>query len=318
MNPLVSIIIPVFNAKSYAMELAECLQRQTYTHYEVIWVDDHSTDGTLEALQSYNDKRFLCYKRPIEMSKGGQSCRNYGMDIAKGEYMIIIDSDDLVQEFFVEQRVSAMQKHPEMDFCIFPAYSFNDGDPERKPQFWWGKPNGMGLMESFLCDRYQYTVWTNIYKSSFINQIRWDERIKLHQDLDFNISTLLLKPRLMFIEDAKPDYLYRRYAGSVSKNFFTKEKLHSTFYLWDKIWKCLELSKAENEENRKYLWQYVMGYFQRNRWEGKYTYGVEIARFVMSHYGLWVGAKLWLGNLIEWYYPFSIGKWRLQHRCIEY
>lgn len=70
-QPLISIIIPVFNVKDYVAELAKCFLHQTYRNFEVLWIDDWSTDGSLEKLQSYSDKRFRCYKRPDSLPKGG-------------------------------------------------------------------------------------------------------------------------------------------------------------------------------------------------------------------------------------------------------
>lgn len=226
------------------------------------------------------------------------------MDMSKGDYLIIIDSDDLIPGFFVEQRLKAMLLHPEMDMCIFPAYSFYDGS-NFKPQEWWGKPTGEDVLQSFLRNKFQYTVWTNIYKASFIKQIRWDERIKLHQDLDFNISTLLLYPKMMFVEDAQPDYYYRIRKGSVCSKFITDEKHLSSMYLFDKIYNRLNLGLKMNESLKACFWEHMQDYRGRLVPEGNWKHRFSFVSFVRNKFGLAKAVYIFFSFL------YKIPKYRL-------
>ena len=96
-NPLVSIIIPTYNRAHIIHETLDSVLSQSYTNWKCIVVDDGSTDTTEEVLKSYvkKDARFQYNKRPIDRKKGANACRNYGLDLAKGAYIVFFDSDDV-------------------------------------------------------------------------------------------------------------------------------------------------------------------------------------------------------------------------------
>ena len=107
--PVVSIIVPVYNVKSYVGECVESLCRQTYTNLEILLVDDGSTDGSGEVCDEYagRDERI----RVIHQANRGLSgARNMGLDDARGEYIAFVDSDDLVSTNYVETLYELLMK----------------------------------------------------------------------------------------------------------------------------------------------------------------------------------------------------------------
>src|SRR5690554_2651351 len=92
-KPLFSIIIPTYNRADIIGRTIESALNQTYDHFEVIVVDDGSTDNTAEAVEKYKDKRLSYYKK--ENAERG-AARNYGAQRAKGDYVYFLDSDDLL------------------------------------------------------------------------------------------------------------------------------------------------------------------------------------------------------------------------------
>src|SRR5690606_5297620 len=95
-EPLVSVVIPTFNR---ALLLKRCISSvidQTYQNWELIVVDDGSTDGTSDLLEMYisSDKRVKYFKRPNNRKKGANSCRNIGIKKSNGQYIAFLDSDD--------------------------------------------------------------------------------------------------------------------------------------------------------------------------------------------------------------------------------
>ena len=96
MNPTISIIIPVYNQEKYLSRCLDSVFAQTFTDFEVICVNDHSTDSTAEILKEYSEKdsRIVAFENP---DKGVCSARNFGIDNAKGEYIGFVDSDDFIQ-----------------------------------------------------------------------------------------------------------------------------------------------------------------------------------------------------------------------------
>ena len=107
MNPLVSIIIPNYNREHLIGETLKSIRAQTYTHWECIVVDDHSTDASWSIVDDFckQDKRIQQVKRPQELLKGACSCRNYGFAISKGEFINWFDSDDLMAANKLELQV---------------------------------------------------------------------------------------------------------------------------------------------------------------------------------------------------------------------
>jgi len=101
MNPLISIIVPVYNTERYLNNCIESILNQSYNNIELILVNDGSTDGSeLICLDfSHNDKRV---KYLYKTNGGPSSARNIGLDYASGEYISFIDSDDFVDNYFIE------------------------------------------------------------------------------------------------------------------------------------------------------------------------------------------------------------------------
>lgn len=104
MNPLVTIIMATYNRAHLIGETLVSIQNQTYPDWECLIVDDGSTDNTFETLKDFivNDTRFQYFKRPETHQKGLPGCRNFGLDNAKGEFIIFFDDDDIVHPLNLE------------------------------------------------------------------------------------------------------------------------------------------------------------------------------------------------------------------------
>ncbi|MTI32488.1 glycosyltransferase family 2 protein [Xanthovirga aplysinae] len=123
---IVSIIIPVFNRVNLVSETLNSVLDQSYQHWETIIVDDGSTDGTQDLIKTFveKDQRFHFYQRDRK-PKGGSVCRNIGLEKANGDYVIFLDSDDLLAPFCLQERMAVMRQNPDLDFAVFNMESFN-------------------------------------------------------------------------------------------------------------------------------------------------------------------------------------------------
>lgn len=100
-KPLISIIVPVYNVELYINDCLNSIRKQTYKNIEIIVVEDLSTDGSKKALQPhFKDKRVKLIQH--EKNSGLSSARNTGIEEAKGEYMIFVDSDDIIDSRLIE------------------------------------------------------------------------------------------------------------------------------------------------------------------------------------------------------------------------
>ncbi len=123
---LISVIIPVYNVEKYLRECIDSVLNQTYTEYEIILVDDGSTDYSGKICDDYAEK-YDCIS-VIHKENGGLSkARNFGIENSKGEYIYFLDSDDYIIPEAFEKLIFIIQKE-KSDFVFFDSYSF--ADPE--------------------------------------------------------------------------------------------------------------------------------------------------------------------------------------------
>lgn len=116
---LVSVITPCYNGGVYLSETIKSVMTQTYPHWEMIIVDDGSTDGSEEIAQKYaaNDSRI----QSVRQSNGGSaSARNRGIRMARGRYIALLDADDLWEPEFLERQLAFMKR--ENALCVFCSY----------------------------------------------------------------------------------------------------------------------------------------------------------------------------------------------------
>ncbi len=111
--PRISVIIPTYNREKLVREAIQSVLRQTYTYFELIVVDDGSTDNTKAVVNSFQDPRV---RYEYQAKRGTSAARNTGINCSTTEYLAFLDSDDLYLETALEKSVSALDSHPEAGF----------------------------------------------------------------------------------------------------------------------------------------------------------------------------------------------------------
>ena len=254
-NYKLAIIIPCWNCENEIAQMFDCVLQQSFQDWRVFCVDDQSLDNTLPILQKYSkvDDRIHYMVRDRE-PKGAQTCRNIGFNQAEGaEYIIWFDADDIIAPCCFEQRVSYMDKHPDLDFGVFPAKSFINDIWDKDT----GKCYGFPFFEDSLGAMLNWTLpmvgWTNIYRRSslVVSGHKWDENILSMQDSDFNIQSLIKGLRFNYAvtEGAKVDYFHRleQNKSSVSHGIHSVPHFSSHIYFLTKITESLS-----QEQKKKY------------------------------------------------------------------
>lgn len=126
MPPLVSVLIPCFNAEKYVGEAIESALAQTHPNIEVVVVDDGSTDGSVEAIRLFGD-RVVAEFAP---NRGACAARNRALALSRGEYIQFLDADDLLKPEKVERQLPLLERN-EADLVFSRGTLFGDGKPER-------------------------------------------------------------------------------------------------------------------------------------------------------------------------------------------
>jgi glycosyltransferase involved in cell wall biosynthesis len=113
-NPLISCIVPVFNGERYLGEALNSILAQIYRPVEIIVIDDGSTDGTRRLVTSYGDQVRYVW----QPNSGPPRARNFGLSVAKGEFIAFLDADDLWQPDKLKIQMTRFRERPELDLCV--------------------------------------------------------------------------------------------------------------------------------------------------------------------------------------------------------
>ena len=130
-SPLVSVIVPTYNYGHLITATLECLQSQSYENWEIIIVDDGSTDNTeaVVTAAAASDSRIRYYKQE---NRKQAAARNHGLRQSKGDYVQFLDSDDLLERRKLELHVAFLQQHPEIDIVYSGVRYFSSDNPDER------------------------------------------------------------------------------------------------------------------------------------------------------------------------------------------
>jgi len=187
----VSIIIPCYNREDLLGATLDSVLAQTFGSWEAIVVDDHSQDNSLEMAQWYGrkDSRIRAGKRQVAR-KGASVCRNQGLSQARGEYVIFLDSDDLLSPGCLKHRVAAMEQNPNCGFGVYQTELFTRAIGDR--QVLWNAYTDANDLHRFLS---LDTVWLTtgpIWRRQAVAQLGgFDENILSFQDWELHVRALI-------------------------------------------------------------------------------------------------------------------------------
>lgn len=215
-NDLVSVIIPVHNAERFIDDTVASIKSQTFSNWEVIMVNDSSTDNSRSIMESYTtDPRF----RVIDLSgKGGAAnARNAGLAAAKGRFIAYLDADDIWFPDKLEAQLAFMEKH-ECAFS-FTAYEYATAD-------------GIGVAKivqvpSTITYREAIKNTTIFTSTVMFDRQKLDEKLMVMPDVPSEDSATwwqVLRSGIKGYGMRDPKTLYRRSAGTLSANKFTAIK----------------------------------------------------------------------------------------------
>lgn len=223
-----SIIVPGYNAEKYIKRAVESVLGQSFQDYELILVDDGSTDATYNILEKYanSDKRV----KTFHIENGGVShARNTGIDAAKGEYLLFLDADDMYKENALEVLHNVcLQKEP--DFLTFGYEQLN-----QKLSVHHGK-EGIYDEESIRSNLLQIVtddmfgaVWSKVYRASIVkaHHVRMDENLYLGEDYCFNLQMLRYSSHFQVIEEALYVYIIQNQQSIIKS--YKKDKFEQMY-----------------------------------------------------------------------------------------
>lgn len=222
MEPLISIVVPVYRVEAYLKRCVDSLRSQTYANLEIILVDDGSPDGCPAICDSYAEQDGRI--RVIHQKNAGLSgARNAGIDIAKGEYLAFVDSDDYVSPDFIRSMYELLQ---ETGCAIAQCrFAYVQGEPlKSEPSSSVRIYRGESLMEQLYGPEEEATyfvvAWNKLYRRELFEQIRYPLG-RIHEDEATTYRLFHAGKKLAFLDRALYGY-YTENAGSITSVFSEK------------------------------------------------------------------------------------------------
>ena len=210
--PEVSIIVPLYNKKEYVTDMLESVRSQSFQDYELIIVDDGSTDGSGQIAERYatHDERL----RVVHIKNGGVShARNIGLEMATGTYITFIDADDTVATDYLENLYRCITEN-DVDLVISGVVKVGDSPSQTTvvlPLFQ-GKMTRADVLDAFAQVQKETGIFgycvAKIFPKSILGSIRFDEKLQLAEDFDFYLK--LYNKVSSFYFDNAALYYYRQ------------------------------------------------------------------------------------------------------------
>lgn len=224
-NPLISVIVPVYNVENYVGKCIESILQQVYTNIEILLVNDGSKDSSGKICNDYatKDDRIIV----LNKENGGLSdARNFAIDRAKGEYFVFIDSDDMVSSIYVETLHHLISQY-KTNMAVTLAHHFKENEaiivPEEVTQEC--KFSRIEALESMLYQRdFDTSAWAKIYHKSLFETIRYPKGL-IYEDVPTTYK-LILKSNGVAFKNQK-NYYYLLRDNSIEGSPFSPKKFES-------------------------------------------------------------------------------------------
>lgn len=236
MNVKVSVIIPIYNVEQYLIRCVESVMSQSYSHLEIILVDDGSPDKCPEIcdLLSREDARI----KVIHKENGGlSSARNAGLDVATGDYIAFVDSDDYIDKSMIEIMIVAVEKYGVPVACCGRVRVSNTNQnlmfnlPKEKVL-----TGEQAIKEVLLGGCVEEAAWDKLYKADIFKNRRFPLG-EINEDVVQTIEILGACKSIVHV--GKPLYYYCENIGSITQNGYDRRKTSIIKHL-DQIRKYLE------------------------------------------------------------------------------
>ena len=213
---MISIIVPVYNVEKYIVECIESILAQTYTNWELFLINDGSTDSSGDICQSYahKDSR-IAYIRTE--NRGACHARNTGLEKAKGEYIFFMDSDDMLMHDALQILLDKFAVAQVELVCGECQAMYKNGKDYnyKRPVFPDKITSGNQMLKDILTYNTLCSIWGKLYKRDLIGSIRFEENLKLGQDIHF-LTTLFSERSCSVLRCPEKIYRYRILQNSIS------------------------------------------------------------------------------------------------------
>jgi glycosyltransferase involved in cell wall biosynthesis len=250
-KPSISVIIPVYNRSNLIYYTLDSVLKQTYSSWECIIIDDGSTDKTQDIVEAFceKDNRFIFFNRPNIKPKGANACRNYGLELSIGDYIIFLDSDDLLTNIALEDRLNHMEEG-DFDMVVTHSRAFkqNVGDMDLIWNKLFKDETNDDLLIRFFNSDMPWCTNSVTWSRKFMKKVEgWDESLCAWQDWEIHVRALFLSPRIKYADEIDN---YFRYSGheSIGSSYRSKPYFNSLNKVVINVDRLLRNNNIDNED----------------------------------------------------------------------
>jgi glycosyltransferase involved in cell wall biosynthesis len=244
MNSKISVIIPTFNREKLIGNSINSVLEQTFQNFEIIIVDDGSTDNTKKEIDKFQDERIKYIK--LQNNTGGANARNVGIEIASGQYISFQDSDDIFYPDKLEKQLKNINnKHSHLDFCKINVI-FNESFHYLVPTIEREKRIDKGnLFDELVTHGNFISTQSILVKTSFMKKYKFDPNMPRLQDYDV-LLRMIPKVKISYTREILVDLHIQKSSVQLSS-----DKLKKAIYL------LLNKKFNFNEKQRKSFSNYL-------------------------------------------------------------
>ena len=226
MHPTVSIIMPAKNSGAYIRRCIESVLSQKFTDWELLIINDGSTDDTVVTAMSFSkdDERVRVFD---SKGKGVSAARNYGMELSTGDYIAFIDSDDSVAPEYLSVLVDLAEKNnADISQCSL-YYRYDSGtvvqEKETEDAVYNGHDEIMNAYFSGMVGKICLAAWGKLFRRELLNGIRFDETLTIQEDAFFTFQCAMKSSKIACCNRAL--YYYYQNSASVMNRAFDGSKM---------------------------------------------------------------------------------------------
>lgn len=282
----ISVIVPVYNSEKYLKECLDSLQNQSLKDIEIIVINDGSTDNSENIIKTYlDDSRFKYLKQE---NQGQAVARNKGLEIACGEYISFIDSDDYIDLNMFEELYKASNQKYDLVVCDFYLTYLNNEEKKDIYSSILNKKEGKIASKEYLFAG--VSPWNKIYKRTFLkkNNFRFPEGI-IYEDYASIPTLALYNPKIYYVKKA---FLHYVQSDNSTMRFNTYKKknedlFEASYYLYNHM-----NDKGFNDELTYLLAYHFLYLGSLNFYKFKKYDKIDvISNFMKEHFPKWYSNK---------------------------
>lgn len=251
LQPLASVIIPVYNMQDYIAETLDSVLKSDYPNYEIIVMDDGSTDNSIDIIKSYAEKsaKIKFFQQP---NGGVSAARNHAIRLSRGEYILPVDADDLISSNYMSEAVKVLRENPQIKVVCCEVEKFGDKNKLKKyPPFSyrllarknmivnsamfrksdWEKIDGGYCEEEIFCE--DWDLWISMFETGgeFLRLPFVGLKYRIRQDSRRHNARNKKKKMTDMINRRHKAFIYKQLGGKLHYN----RSLSRFFNFWGRI-----------------------------------------------------------------------------------